>query len=196
MAISGAPTSLRPPLHPAWIGRYLDGKRRSRVNHAARRLPLGGIGPAIQRNAMQFWAGPRKYVGLGKTTAELEAGGNFGQGRVAYEDRVNQRKQNVAMRRRAKYLARSRRMGRQPRAYRSDRLGGLNSAIGRKYGSGVGPPGGGGVLGGGWRGGGFGSPASRGARGSRPPRKYRSSASRSNDDRFGAGNLETLFGPP
>ena len=136
MAISGAPTILRPPLHPAWIGRYLDGKRRSRVNHAARRLPLGGIWPAIQRNV-----GPRKYVGLGKTTAELMAEGNIGQGRVAYEDRVNQRKQNVAMRRRAKYLARSRRMGRQPR-------------------------------------------------------KYRSSASRSNDDRFGAGNLETLFGPP
>ena len=81
-----------------------------------------------------FRGGYRKYVGLGKTTAELEAGGNYGQGRMAYETRVNQRKQNVALRRRAKYMDRARRMGRQPRAYRSDRLGGLNSAIGRKYG--------------------------------------------------------------
>ena len=92
--------------------------------------------PTVRRNV-----GSRKYVGLGKTTSELEDAGNYGQGRMAYETRVNQRKQNVAMRRRAKYLARSRRMGRQPR-------------------------------------------------------KYRSIASRSNDDRFGAGNLETLFGPP
>ena len=94
------------------------------------------IAPTILHPPLQRNVGPRKYVGLGKTTAELEAGGNFGQGRVAYEDRVNQRKQNAAISRRAKYLARSRRMGRQPRKYRS------------------------------------------------------------NDDRFGAGNLETLFGPP
>ena len=75
-----------------------------------------------------FRGGYRKYVGLGKTTAELEAGGNYGQGRMAYETRVNQRKQNVALRRRAKYLGRARRMGRRPRKYRDDRVGGLRSA--------------------------------------------------------------------
>jgi len=62
---------------------------------------------------------PYARRGPGKTTAELEAEGNVGQGRMAYEDRVGQRKQNVALRRRAKYLDRSRRMGRRPRKYTS-----------------------------------------------------------------------------
>jgi hypothetical protein len=63
----------------------------------------------------------RAFVNLkpGKTTAELEAEGNVGQGRMAYEDRVGQRKQNVALRRRAKYLGIFRRMGRRPRKYTS-----------------------------------------------------------------------------
>jgi hypothetical protein len=63
--------------------------------------------------------GPFSRIGRGKTTAELAEEGNVGQGRMAYEDRVGQRKQNVALRRRAKYLGRSRRMGRRPRKYTS-----------------------------------------------------------------------------
>ena len=58
--------------------------------------------------------------GPGKTTADLQAEGNVGQGRMDYQSRVNDRKNNVLMRRRAKYMARSNRMGRRPRKYRDD----------------------------------------------------------------------------
>ena len=101
-------------------------------------IPGTNIGPAPP--GQPFVPANRAYVNLkpGKTTAELESEGNYGQGRMAYETRVNQRKQNVSLRRRAKYMDRMRQMGRQPRKYRNDRLGGLDSAISRNYGDGYG----------------------------------------------------------